>query len=115
MKIEYPESEDKFQKNCVKWFNLQYPKFKGLLCYNLNNSRNKIAGAKNNDMGLIAGRSDLVLYRNGVATMIELKVKGRGQSEPQKEWQKLIENEGFEYVLIDSDLDSFINLIRSKM
>jgi hypothetical protein len=98
----------------VAWFNLQYPKLRGLLCYNLNNSRNKIDGAKNKALGLVAGRADVVLYCHGVATMIEFKIRDGVQSELQKEWQKIIEKENFEYYII-RDLDSFINLIRSKI
>jgi hypothetical protein len=114
LKLQYSQSEEKLQKNCVAWFNLQYPKLRGLLCYNLNNSRNKIDGAKNKALGLVAGRADVVLYRHGVATMIEFKIRDGTQSELQKEWQKIIEKENFEYYII-RDLDSFINLIRSKI
>jgi len=114
LKLQYSESEEKLQKNCVKWFNAQYPKMRGLLNYNLNNSKHKIDGAKNKALGLIAGRSDMVLYRGGVATMIEFKIRDGTQSELQKEWQKIIEKENFEYYII-RDLDSFINLIRRKI
>jgi hypothetical protein len=108
------DSESKLQTDCYVWFHNTYPKLRGLLCYNLNNSRNKIDGAKNKALGLIAGRSDMVLYRDGVATMIEFKIRDGVQSELQKEWQKIIEKENFEYYII-RDLDSFINLIRSKI
>jgi hypothetical protein len=72
------DSESKLQTDCYVWFHNTYPKLRGLLCYNLNNSRNKIDGAKNKALGLIAGRSDMVLYRDGVATMIEFKIRDGG-------------------------------------
>jgi hypothetical protein len=104
-------SEAKLHQQCYVFFHNQYPKLRGLMCYNLNNSRNKIAGSINQSMGLQAGRSDLVYYRKGKAYMIEIKTEDGKQSLKQKDWQKLIEQEGFVYVVIRS-IDEFINFIK---
>lgn len=98
------------QQFCVNWFNGRYPKLKGLLCYNLNNSKNKISGAINQGLGLVKGRSDLVFYYCSTAYMIELKTDKGRQSAEQKEWQKIVEAYGFEYHLIRSEND-FMRLI----
>lgn len=102
--------EDYIQKQCVQWFIQTYPELQGLLCYNLNNSRNKVAGANNKRMGLIKGRSDMVLYFKGVATMMEFKTSTGRQNQSQKDWQKLIEWQGFSYYIIRS-LDEFKQVI----
>ena len=108
--VKSSHEEEDLQKACVTYFELQYPQLRGLLCYNLNNSAHKLAGAKNRAMGLIPGRSDLVLYFHGTAYMIELKTPKGRQSPVQKEWQHIIEKQGFEYFIIRS-VDEFIALI----
>lgn len=99
-------TEERLQQECYVWFHNQFPHLRGLLCYNLNNSRNEIDGAKNKSLGLQAGRSDLTLYFRGRAYMIELKTDAGRQSKQQKEWQRVIESHGFDYVIIRS-LDEF--------
>lgn len=110
--MEYPE--DIFQKACVKWYNLAYPKHKKLLCYNYNNSKSELEGKRNKAKGLQAGRSDLVLYYKGKATMIELKTKTGSQKEAQKEWQSAIEAQGFEYKIV-RNFNEFMFLINYLM
>jgi hypothetical protein len=105
------ESEWSIQNRCVMWFNKQYPKLKNLLCYNLTNSRNQSQGFFDSMIGMTPGRSDLVLYYNGKAYMIEMKKPGKKQSPNQIEWQQLIEKHGFQYVLIDNltDFMEYVN------
>jgi len=95
-------SEIQIQAQCYTWFHNTFPHLRGLLCYNLNNSRNKVEGNKNKTLGLQAGRSDMVLYFAGKATMIELKTDNGIQSQAQKQWQALIQDQGFSYVVIRS-------------
>lgn len=53
--------------------------------------------------GLWEGVSDLILLYNNRAYLLELKrPDGRGsQSKAQKEWQTVVENQGFSYFLIN--------------
>jgi hypothetical protein len=44
----------------------------------------------------------MVLYFAGKATMIELKTDNGIQSQAQKQWQALIQDQGFSYVVIRS-------------
>ncbi len=106
------ESEDKIQGDCILWFNNNYLHLRKLLCYNLNNSRNKIDGARNKAKGLVPGRSDLVLYYQGKAYMIEMKTPDGSQEPTQKEWQRKITEQGFEYHICRS-LAEFQSLIKS--
>jgi hypothetical protein len=103
-------SEDKIHQDCYVWFHNTYPHLRGLLCYNLNNSRNKIDGARNKAKGLVAGRSDLVLYYSGTAYMIEMKNEDGSQSNEQKEWERIITEQGFQYHICRS-LSEFQTLI----
>jgi len=106
-------SEDKIHQDCYVWFHNTYPHLRGLLCYNLNNSRNKIDGARNKAKGLIAGRSDLVLYYAANAYMIEIKNEVGSQSNEQKEWEAKIKAQSFEYHICRSlaDFQSLITCI----
>ena len=102
-------SEVKIQSQIFQWHWNNYPDERGLLCYNLNNSANKIDGNRNKALGLIKGRADMVYYYNGSAIMIELKNAKGKQSKDQIEWQKLLESQGFKYVVIRS-LEEFREL-----
>jgi hypothetical protein len=104
-------SEAKLQSDCFLWAWNEKPETRGLLCYNLGNSRNRIDGATNKAMGLIAGRSDMTFYWNRTAYMIEFKLPGEKQSRTQVDWQRLVESNGFTYHIVRSK-DEFIELIR---
>lgn len=93
-------TEKKIQSDCFVWLWNYMPETRGLLCYNLANSKNKVDGAQNKAMGLIAGRSDMVLYWKSIAYMFEFKTEIGKQSSTQKEWQKTIENQGFKYYIV---------------
>jgi hypothetical protein len=103
-------NEDRLQADAYRWFHNTYPHLRGLLNYNHNNSRNKIEGAKNKAMGLQKGRSDMVLYLKGKAFMIEWKTEKGKQHGKQKEWQQLIEANGFSYYIVRS-VEEFKELV----
>jgi hypothetical protein len=103
--------EQLIQQQIVDWFNYQHPKLKGLLCANLNNSKDARTGGINKSMGVIAGRSDLTLYVNKTAYFIEVKATKGRQSEAQKDWQKIVVESGYLYFIVYS-LDEFIVLIK---
>ena len=102
--------EERIQQSMVLYFNVQYPKMRGLLCSNLNNSKDKKTGGRNKANGVVAGRSDLVLYHRQTAYHIEVKTEKGTQSKAQKAWQKVIENAGYHYYIVRS-LDDFIELM----
>lgn len=102
--------EDSLQAQCYIWFHNTYPEFRGLLSYNLNNSRNKIDGNKNLAMGLQKGRSDFELNLWRKTYFIEMKTENGKQSPEQEKWQKLVESHDFDY-FVCRDFDEFKNLI----
>ena len=107
-------NESRLQFNCYMWFHNTFPELRGLLCYNLNNSRNAIQASTDKGLGLQKGRSDMVFYYAGGAVMIEFKIDSGRQSKEQVEWQFKIEKAGFKYHIVRS-LEEFQQLIKSKI
>jgi sulfur relay (sulfurtransferase) complex TusBCD TusD component (DsrE family) len=105
--------EDDLQKACVKWFDLQFPKTKGLLFHPANGgSRGLKEAVRLKAQGVRAGVADLVFLYNETATFIELKVGKNKQTDSQKEWQELVESHGFSYHVCRS-LEEFMEIIRT--
>ena len=123
------------QQGAVKWFNLQYPQYRGLLVHIPNEGRRTIkvingrpvciGGAKLKAEGLVKGAADLVLfvpnkYFHGLCleTKVELFDYSTGkekktktyQSPEQKEWQALVESQGYRYEVY-RNIDEFRKII----
>ena len=103
-------SESKIQSDCYMWFHATYPDLRGLLCYNLNNSRSKIQAMTDRGLGLQPGRSDLVFYYKGIAYMLEAKIEKGTQQPNQKVWESKIIQAGFSYQIFRSK-EEFISII----
>ena len=99
-------SEDRIQQEIVEWFNNTYTDLRGLLCYNLNNSKNQIDGARNRAKGLVAGRSDLTFYYAGRAFFLEVKTPEGRQSPDQRTWEEIVRNRGFNYWVVRNVLEA---------
>lgn len=102
------------QVACVSWFRLQYPHL-ALLLFAVPNGTNKSKSARISFMaeGLTSGVADLLLLvpcgeYHGLC--IEMKSKTGRQSESQKQWQKVVEKQGYRYALCRS-FDDFKRLI----
>ena len=123
------------QQGAVKWFNLQYPQYRGLLVHIPNEGRRTIkvingrpvcvGGAKLKAEGLVKGAADLVLfipnkYFHGLCleTKVELFDYSTGkekktktyQSPEQKEWQALVESQGYRYEVYHN-IDEFRKIV----
>ena len=128
--------ESYIQQSAVRWFRLQYPHLANLLVHIPNEGQRTTkwiggrlvctGGAKLKAEGMVKGASDLVLFvPNGefhalcLETKVEeeyyekgkRKVKRTYQSQEQKEWQSLVENQGFKYVVYRS-VEEFIAIIK---
>ena len=127
------------QQGAVKWFNLQYPQYRGLLVHIPNEGRRTIkvingrpvcvGGAKLKAEGLVKGAADLILfvpnkYFNGLCleTKVELFDYSTGkekktktyQSPEQKEWQALVESQGYRYEVY-RNIDEFRKIVLEYM
>ena len=128
--------ESYIQQSAVRWFRLQYPHLANLLVHIPNEGQRTTkwiggrlvctGGAKLKAEGMVKGATDLVLFvPNGefhalcLETKVEeeyyekgkRKVKRTYQSQEQKEWQSLVENQGFKYVVYRS-VEEFIAIIK---
>lgn len=104
------------QQVCIKWFALQYPKDRKLLVHVTNEGkRSYYQGKQLVKAGLVKGVADLILFKPNKkyhALCIEMKTNNKTskQTLEQKQWQALVENQGYKYVVCRS-LEEFIKVI----
>lgn len=124
------EEEHNIQSACVRWFNLQWPQYRGLLFAVPNGgARSKATAGKLKAEGVVPGVADLILlvpksntyiYSAGEMTLsyhalcIEMKTAKGRQSPEQKEWQAKVEGEGYRYAVCRS-LEDFIKQINDYL
>lgn len=112
------DEEHRIQCSCIKWYRLQYPHF----CHNLfavpnGGRRDEVTAGKLKAEGVMSGVADLILLKSNAnygALLIEMKTRTGHQSETQKEWQKLIERDGYKYVICRS-LEDFIREVNEYL
>lgn len=110
--------EDSLQMQCVAWFGWQFPSLKRLLHHSPNGGRRDAReGARFKQMGVQAGFPDLLLLvasesKHGL--LIELKSRTGKQSEFQKEYQSLVEAQGYRYEVVRS-LQQFMSVVRDYL
>lgn len=98
-------SEHTLQVNCVRWFRYMYPQFSHLLFAVPNGgARSKSQGGMLKAEGVVAGVSDLILMlpsQGAHALCIEMKTESKisHQSDKQKDWQTLVQQYGYKYVV----------------
>jgi hypothetical protein len=106
--------EDDIQEACYLWFSYQYPKLRKLLIAVPNGGKRfGKEGARLTKAGVTAGVADLILFvpnNQYPALCIEMKSKDGKQRPSQKEWQELVEKQGYRYVICRS-LDDFMKEI----
>ena len=127
------------QQGAVKWFNLQYPQYRGLLVHIPNEGKRTVkwikgrpvctGGARLKAEGMVKGAADLVLFipnKYFHALCLETKVElfdyssGKAkktktyQSPEQKEWQALVESQGYRYEVY-RNIDEFRKIILEYM
>lgn len=112
------DEEHRIQCACVRWFRFQYPSLSGVLFAIPNGGRRDAAtGARMKEEGVVAGVSDLILLRGSGpygALCIEMKTPSGRQSETQKKWQRIAEENGAKYVVCRS-LDDFMKEIEEYL
>lgn len=113
------QREARLQVECFTWAWNERPITRRLLFHvtNEDSKSNMIEGARKKAMGLIAGVSDLILLiprGRWHGLMIEMKTEDGYQRPEQKEWQRLVESQGYRYEVVRSK-DAFIELIDSYL
>lgn len=101
------QSEEALQQKCYLFFHNTFPELRGLLFAVPNGGvRSAREGMKLKLTGVVSGVSDLIFLYRGKAYLIELKRDDKAtQSKNQIDWQKKVEQQGFEYYLINTLVD----------
>lgn len=100
------------QSACVTWFQNAYPSHRGRLFAVQNNSENVVRGDIRKAIGVRAGISDLILIVNRRVYFIELKMPDGRQSQDQKNFESMVNADGFDYVVIRSK-EEFVRYVGS--
>lgn len=133
------EEEHNIQAACVRWFNLQWPEYRGLLFAVPNGgARSKATAGKLKAEGVVPGVADLILLVPhlgfphiiegnademvsyvGTADLfcglcIEMKTAKGHQSPEQKEWQTKVESKGYRYAVVRS-LEEFMFVVNGYL
>lgn len=112
------EIEHKLQVACVKWFRLQYPNMRhSLFAVPNGGRRDAVTGAKLKAEGVLAGVADLILLQRTEqygALLIEMKTRTGRQAQVQREWQRVVELDGYRYVVCRS-IDDFMKAINDYL
>lgn len=112
------EEEHRIQCACVQWFRYQHPECRhNLFAVPNGGHRDKVTGAKMKAEGVLAGVADLILLKsnsNYGALLIEMKTRTGRQADTQREWQRLIERDGYKYIVCRS-LQDFIREVDSYL
>lgn len=106
--------ESQLQQACYRWFSYQYSEFHGLLFAVPNGAKVSMSQARIlRSEGLTSGVSDMLLLlpRKGYHGLcIEFKTEKGRQSDTQKQFQSMVESQGYLYVIVRS-FPSFMQLI----
>lgn len=98
--------ESHIQRNCFRWFGLQYPHLRPVFFAVPNGGgRNKREAGILKAEGVTAGVADAILLKpsGGFASLcVEFKTEDGTQRPTQKEWQKTAEANGNKYVIVRS-------------
>ena len=110
------QEEHRIQCAIVKWFYYAYPQYRGGLFFAVpNGGHRNIQTARNlKAEGVTSGVSDLLLLvpkREYHGLCVEVKTPVGRQSDNQKNWQRIIEAQGYRYEIVRS-LDEFAELVR---
>lgn len=127
-KLNHPESE--LQQACVTWFDYSYPKLSTMLFAIPNGgARNKVEAKIMKGEGIRPGVADMFLsvvkylkaarpntYSNVIVfgLYIEFKIGNNKQSDAQLQFQQLVEQQGYRYIVVRT-LEEFIQAIKEYL
>ena len=101
------QPETKLQQDCFVWFNNQYPELRKTMWHVQNEGkRNRYEQSIIKSLGVVPGVADLNWLYKGQFYAIELKTPTGSQAPSQKQWQRVITEQGGIYTVVRS-LDEF--------
>ena len=118
VKQHHDSEEHRIQTACVRWFRFKYPNHRhNLFAVPNGQKRTSVQCAWLKEEGMLPGVADLILLKsnsNYGALLVEMKTAKGKQQKNQKEWQSLIEKDGYKYVVCRST-DDFIRYVTDYM
>lgn len=115
------QNESKLQAKCFRWCWNEFPETRRLLFHveNEGNRSDAIDGSRRKAMGLVAGVSDLILLMprgpwHGLCIEMKTTDRGSSQSDEQRSWQVLVQNQGYRYEVVRTE-DEFMSLIKEYL
>jgi len=100
------------------WLNNTYPSLRGLYFEIHNNAFSAKSGMKHKAIGRIPGVADncLLVPDGGGAVFFEFKAEKGKQSEVQREWQRLVNKNGYGYFVVRTqcDFEWIVNMIMNE-
>ena len=105
-------TEDQLQQQIIIWFKNEYQMHGKGLIFSVPNggTRNMLEAKKLKQTGAMAGVSDLIVLLNEKCLFVELKIGYNSQQDNQIEFERLVNNLGYEYHIIKS-LEQFKNIL----
>lgn len=114
----YLDEEHRLQCACIRWYRYQYPNMRHNLFAVPNGGwRNKAEAGKLKAEGVLPGVADIILLKPNArhgALLIEMKTPKGSQQDTQRQWQKLIEADGYKYVVCRS-IDDFMRSVKDYL
>ena len=108
------KTEAKIQQSIVQYFRSSYClKNHNPRCVIFsvpNESKNKMETMRKKAIGMMSGVSDLIVVTPNEVIFCEVKTETGTQSQKQKDFQAIIENLGYKYILVRS-LEDFKNKV----
>lgn len=107
------ESEDRLQQKCFVWFWNKYPSLrKTLFAVPNGGARSAREGRLFKETGVVAGVSDMILIHKGLAYCFEMKTVVGVQSDKQKDWERIMNEQKTPYYII-RNLTLFQDIVNS--
>lgn len=107
-------SEIEMQGYCCTWFWNNFISERRMLHCNMNNSYNRILGAKAKAMGVVSGVSDTEFIDYHGVWFIEFKMPGQTQSDEQIDFMEKVVARGHRYIILYS-FEEFRNFIANRL
>jgi hypothetical protein len=105
-------TEEQMQAQCFQWHWNTYPKERGMLHHNNNNSVNRITGNRVKALGVVKGVSDFELVVTGAVIFIEMKTDIGRLSAEQEDFRNKVISKGHIYIVV-RNISEFQQLILS--
>lgn len=104
-------TEQQIQSECFIWHWNTYPKERGMLHHNNNNSHNRNKGSQMKALGVVEGVADFELVIPNIVLFIEMKTPEGSLSQAQKDFRRMVQERGHIYC-VKRTVEDFKKLVK---